>query len=246
MTRRLGAGAIAAALLMTALTTFATSTAAGAADPAFGAPAVGQCSAITAPEIQLPTYSGAPVDCAGEHTSQVIAVGQMPADLGYEDKGLARFALETCYPAQKQVLGTKLPGVRLTAYDLAYFAPTAEQQAAGARWLRCDLVLRSDDVLLPLPAKLDLGRKPYAKGVSRCLAGRDFHVTVCSDKHTFRATAALKVKGNAYRSKKAWTKLGTERCRAVTRSRTYRFSWPSKVSWKVGDRSLVCYTQTRR
>ena len=126
-----------------------------------------------------------------------------------------------------------------------WFVPTPDQQAPGARWLRCDLVLRDGDALLPLPEDPRLGARPWAEDVSRCLAGRDAHVTVCAGPHTFRATDALRVGGRAYRTRRAWILLATDRCRDVVDSRTYRFAWPTRVGWKAGDRTLVCYTRTR-
>lgn len=238
-------GAAVTGLIAAALTTV-TAPSAAAADPAFQAPVVGQCSDMNRDELAQASYVEPAVDCAGTHTAQVIAVAQMPEGLSYESAGLTKFALETCYPAQRKVLGTSQLGTRLTAYNLGYFGPTPEQQAAGARWLRCDLILTSDDELLPLPGRLKVGKFPFKKTVSRCLAGRDFHVVVCAKKHTFRATAALKVDTKRFPSEKAWQRIGTQRCRTATFSRSYRFSWPSKVGWKVGDRSLVCYSQTRR
>lgn len=244
MTRRPGSGATLAAILAATLATLSAPSA-SAADPMYQAPVVGQCFDMSPDELAGASYAEAAVDCAGAHTSQVIAVVQMPDGLTYEGDGLTRFALETCYPAQRKVLGTNLLGVRLTAFNLGYFGPTAEQQAAGARWLRCDLVLGNGDQLLPLPGRLKVGRFPFSAKVSRCLAGRDFHATVCARKHTYRATAALKVDRKRYPSEKAWQRIGTDRCRNATSSRTYRFSWSSKLGWKVGDHTLVCYTQTR-
>lgn len=244
MTRRLGTSAALLGLLAAALTTF--SAPAGAADPLFQAPVVGQCSAMTRAELDLPTYAGAPVDCATPHTSQVIAVATLPDGLTYDSPDLVDLALETCYPAQREALGTNVLGAHLTAYAIGWFGPTPEQQAAGARWLRCDLVLHGGTELTALPAKLDVGKYPFKKSVSRCLAGRDFLVTTCSAKHTYRATAAIKIKAKRYPSEKAWKRIGTQRCRNATTSRTYRFSWASKDDWKVGDKTLVCYTQTRK
>ena len=245
MTRRLGLSAALTGLLAAALTSLAAPQA-SAADPSYQAPAVGQCFDMSPEELAAASYPEAPVDCAAAHTSMVIAVVQMPADLTYESKALERFALESCIPAQRKVLGTSLLGVRLTAYNLGYFGPTAEQQAAGARWLRCDLILGNNADLQALPGKLGVGKYPFAKAVSRCLAGRDFHLTVCADKHTYRATAAIKIKAARFPSEKAWKRIGTQRCRNATTSRSYRFGWPSKVAWKAGDQTLICYTQTRR
>ena len=245
MTRRLGAGASLAARLAAALTVVSAPTS-SAADPMFQAPVVGQCNDMSAEELAAPSYVEAAVDCAGPHTSMTIAVVQMPADLTYESRGLERFALESCFPAQRKVLGTKMLGMRLTAYNLGYFGPTPEQQAAGARWLRCDLVLGDASAPQPLPAKLEVGKYPFKKAVSRCLVGRDFHLTVCSSKHTYRATAALKVTTRKFPSEKAWKRIGTQRCRNAVTSRVYRFGWPSKVAWKAGDHTLLCYSKTRR
>ena len=244
MTRRLGISVTVAALVAAALTTGTAP--AGAADPAYGAPTVGQCFDMDVAELAADSYVEAPVDCAGVHTARTIVVAQLPDDLAYGSLGqLTRFALETCLPAQRKVLGTSMLGMRMSAYSFGYFMPTPEQQAAGARWLRCDLVLGGAS-LEPLPSRLALGRLPYEKSVSRCLTGRDFRLTVCSSRHAFRATAAMKVKASRFPSGKAWQRIGTQRCRSAVTSRSYRFGWPSKAAWKAGDRALICYSKTRR
>jgi hypothetical protein len=239
MTRRLGLSAAVAALVAATLTTVTAP--ANAADPTFGAPAVGQCFDMNVEELAAVSYVEAPVDCAGTHTARTIAVAQLPDDLAYGSTGkLTRFALETCFPAQRTLLA-----MRMSAYNVGYFLPTAEQQAAGARWLRCDLVLGGAS-LEPLPARVALGKLPFKKSVSRCLTGGDFVLTVCSSRHSFRATAAIKVKAAKFPSEKAWQRIGTQRCRSAVSSRSYRFGWPSKAAWKAGDRALICYTKTRR
>ena len=245
MNRRLGTSAAILGLLAAALT-IATGPTAGAADPLYHAPVVGQCSDMSRAELDLSSYGEASVDCAGPHTAQVTAVAALPEGLAYDSPDFTELAVGTCNAAQREATGASKLGIKLTAYAIGFFVPTAEQQAAGARWLRCDLVLLGGTELTPLPGKLDVGKYPHKKAVSRCLAGRDFLVTTCDAKHTFRATAAIKVKGKKYPKEKAWQRLGTDRCRSATSSRTYRFSWPSKVDWKVGDRALVCYTQTKK
>ena len=245
MTRRPGLGAALTGLLAAALTTLAAPSA-GAADPFYQAPVVGECFDMSAAELAAPSYVEAPVDCAAVHTSQVIAVVQVPDDLTYESAGLELFALESCFPAQREVLGTGQVGLRLTAFNLGYFGPTAEQQAAGARWLRCDLVLGDGSDLRALPGTLAIGTYPFKKSVSRCLAGRDFHLTVCTEPHTHRATGAIRIPRHDFPSRKEWHSIGTDRCRPRTSSRTYRFGWPSKVAWAAGDHALICYTKTRR
>ena len=244
MTRRLGLGSALAGLLAGALTFAAPP--ATAADPAYQAPVVGQCFDMSPEELAAASYTEAAVDCATTHTSQVIAVVQMPTDLTYESAGLELFALESCLSAQRDALGTGQVGVRLTAFNLGYFSPTPEQQAAGARWLRCDLVLGNDADLRPLPGTLTIGRYPFADSVARCLTGRDFHLTVCTDRHTHRATGAIRISQYGYPGGRKRQRVGTQRCRPRTSSRTFRFGWPSRAAWEAGDHTLICYTKTRR
>lgn len=245
MRRRLGLGAAVTGLVAGVLTTFAAPSAT-AADPMYQAPVVGQCFDMDVAELNQASYTEAAVDCGTEHTSQVIAVAQLPDGVAYDSAAMLRFALETCFPAQRRAVGASRLGVRLTAYDIGYFGPTAEQQAAGARWMRCDLVLTAGGRLAPLPGRLAVGKYPFSDTVSRCLSGRALAITVCAEKHAFRATAALRVDAKRFPSKSAWQRLGERRCRTAVRSSYFRFGWPSKAAWTAGDRALVCYTQTRR
>src|SRR5688500_1227818 len=80
MTRRLGPSAVITSLLAAVLSAWSTP-AASAADPMYQAPVVGQCFDMSPEELALPSHPEAPVDCAGEHTSQVIAVALLPDDL---------------------------------------------------------------------------------------------------------------------------------------------------------------------
>ena len=244
MTRRVGLSVALSGLLVAALSAFATPSAT-AADPLLGAPVVGQCFDVSAAELAESSYTEAPVDCAAEHSSQVIAVAQVPNGIDYGGKPLLGFALKTCFPAQRAALHTNQLGLRLTAYNLGYFGPTAEEQAAGARWLRCDLVLVAGRTLAPLPGTLEVGRFPFRNAVARCLAGRAFGLTTCSSKHTFRATGALTIDARHFPRTRAWQRIGNQRCPRAVTTRTFRFGWPSKAAWKAGDQTLICYSRTR-
>ncbi|SEB75537.1 Septum formation [Nocardioides exalbidus] len=246
MTTRLGIGAAVAALLAAALTSTTTASAT-AQDPLLGAPVTGQCFDMSTEELSQPTYPEAAIDCTLPHTSQVVGVAVLPDDLAYESPDLEQFALESCYAAVRKAIGVKnMRALSLTAYNVGFFVPSTDLQSAGARWLRCDVVLGHLAELHALPAKLEVGRFPYAKGVSRCLAGRDFHVTVCAEKHTYRATAAVTVPGKKFPSVKKWQRLGNRQCVRGVTSRQFRFGWPSKSSWKAGDHTLTCYSRTKK
>ena len=38
----------------------------------------------------------------------------------------------------------------MSAYEIAWFYPTDEQKLAGAKWLRCDLLLYGGNTLTPI------------------------------------------------------------------------------------------------
>ncbi|RYB94495.1 hypothetical protein EUA93_09150 [Nocardioides oleivorans] len=246
MTTRLAIGAAVAALLAAAVTATAP-TSAVAQDPVLGAPVVGQCFDLDAEELSQPSHPETAIDCSAPHTSRVVGVAIVPDGLGLQGPKVERFALETCYAAARTAIGVRnMRALNLTAFRIGWFVPTDEQQAAGARWLRCDLVLGGPSDLQPLPAQLEVGRFPYATGVSRCLAGRDLHDTACSSRHTYRATAAVTVPGKRYPRAEAWQELGNTRCVPGVITRVFRFGWPTKASWKAGDHTLTCYSRTRR
>jgi hypothetical protein len=248
MTSRLGIYAAVAALVLTAITSLG-SAASAAADPMIGAPAVGQCFDVNRAELQPTTYTEAAVDCSAPHTSVVLAVATLPSGMSYDGGDARRWRLlgETCLRDARHALGTSTVGFGLTAYNFGFFLPTGEQQAAGARWLRCDLVLRDGDRPLPLPDNLEVGSFPFSRQVSRCLAGHDLHVTACAERHTYRSTWAAEIRGAHYPSRTSWLATGRSLCsRGVSTPRDYRFTWATKAMWQTGDHTLVCYSRSRR
>ena len=246
MTPRLGIGAATAALLLTALTSLGPA-AAVAADPMVGAPTVGQCFDMGRTELAAETYTEAAVDCSARHTSTVLAVATLPAGMTYDDPGVDLAVHQACNAKVWRAIGTSTLGSGLTAYGFGWFLPTEEQRAAGATWLRCDLVLLDGARPLPLPDRLDVGRVPFSNKVARCLAGRDLHVTVCAQRHTYRATSALEIRSSHYPSRRDWLATGRTHCsRRVSTPRDYQFSWVNKLDWQTGEHTLVCYSRTRR
>jgi len=243
MSRRPGSSAVVLVGVLAAAVGPGAATA-RAVDPMVGAPVVGQCHDMSPDELAAASYDEAPIDCTTTHTATTIAVAQLPDELGLGGRRLERFALEACFAAQRAALGTTARGVRLTAYDIGWFVPSTEQQAAGARWVRCDLVLGSARDLQPLPTDVRVGRGRADASVARCLAGRAARVTTCTHPHTFRATSALRVDGARYPTRKARDRIGADRCRTAVTTLSYRFGWPAKAAWRAGDRTLVCYART--
>lgn len=251
MTSRLALGAATVALLATTLTGPASTAAAPsttAADPLAGAPAVGQCSDMSRRELQRNSFTEAPVDCAGPNTAEVVAVPVLPDGVSYKRIGrITRIAIKACMPVIEDRLGTSTLRLRMTAYSLGFFLPTKAQQAAGARWLRCDLIRYGGRRLLALPDTLAVGTFPFPDVAARCLVGKKRATTACSERHTYRATSAFKVRAKRFPSREGWLRLASRTCpRGVSTPRSFWATWSSRDAWKTGDRAVVCYSRTRR
>ena len=111
---------------------------------ASASPAVGTCYRMSTKELGQASYGEAAVDCLAKHTSQVIGVTYLPGGLSWRKASIARLAkvaLKDCYPTITAALGGTVELRAQSAYRLAYFVPSKAQRKAGARWIRCDLIL---------------------------------------------------------------------------------------------------------
>jgi len=244
-TRLLAAVGAALALTVTAPVT------AGGATAATGKPVVGECRQLTVDQAAAGSNPINPIACSSPHNARVIAVPTLPKGVTYADIGAAKLdkiATRLCYPAFRAALGQTDRVRNMSAYGFLYFQPTAQQRAAGARWLRCDLRLRHGATLATLPTD----RKPALRGtvvpagVRRCLAGKALRITVCEASHRYRAAGAVKVDLKRYPGRTKLVRIGRQRCPAVvTTDADFRFTWNSKTVWNVAhDRTLICYNRS--
>lgn len=137
----------------------------------------------------------------------------------------------------------------MSAYALFSFIPNKRERARGAKWKRCEIGLWGGRTLQPLPRKLDLGSLPLKDSVARCLNGREkrLRVTVCAKAHTYRATGAFRAHGKTYPGVKRLTRTAINRCPDRVTSRRWRYEVPFNVDqWRVGYRTIVCYSKTRK
>ncbi|HXH81062.1 septum formation family protein [Nocardioides sp.] len=254
MTRQFALGAATSLFVATLVAPGSSAAAvagASAADPAYGAPTVGECFDPSRGELDAHSHVESPVSCASPNTSEVVAVATLPESVGHDARPgkLKRIALEACLPALEERVGTSDGQLGHTAYLLGYFFPTEEQRAAGARWLRCDVVLQGGKRLLPLPARLEVGEFPFPPRVAKCLAGKPLLPTACSEPHTYRARNVLESASESapYPSRVQRKEDGRALCRFVLDTRSpFRFTWSDRASWATGDRELTCYSHTRR
>jgi hypothetical protein len=235
-------------LALTAAGLFAATTSADAVSS--GKPAVGECRTITAAEADGRTNTTVPQSCTKSHDDRVIAVPDLPTGVswtGLSDRQIAKQGIKGCTPALRRTLGQNDKVRDRSAYDLVFFQPTADQIAAGARWLRCDLVLRHGKTLADLPTDKTpaLSGLPLKDKVARCLKGPAHLTTTCSSRHSYRATGSFTVARASFPGRTALIHAGRAKCPSRVNSRSYLFTWKPKLIWNlVHDQTVVCFTKT--
>ncbi|GAA1946776.1 hypothetical protein GCM10009798_02250 [Nocardioides panacihumi] len=210
-----------------------------------GTPKVGQCHQLTSGQLAAVADPTKPVRCGARHNLVTIAVKTSPTSLaGLSDAEHTELGVRLCNPAFNKALGRTATKRAMTAYGLFFFAPTPQQIAAGARWIRCDVGLEAGRRLVPLPKKLARPVVPQrlTDGVRRCLTGAGL-TTTCSRAHAFRSISAfLAPTSTAYPTDDQFLRLASRRCPSSWRYAT----WPGPISWSAGDRAVVCYDKTRK
>jgi hypothetical protein len=114
------------------------------------------------------------VKCSGMHTTVVAFVGYVPKPVTPTTPLAKRKALgkRLCEPAYRRYAGGTLADRATSILTWTLFTPGQAQLKRGARWVRCDVLARSGDQLIPLPE----GDSPARAGRARAAAhlpGRD-------------------------------------------------------------------------
>ncbi|MEQ6899905.1 septum formation family protein [Nocardioides sp. YIM 152588] len=244
--------ALTAATALTAGLALSPTTAAradeGTDGPAYGAPAVGKCHDYGKRVYWSESDTKPAVPCAQDHTAYTVAVPSLPDGLDYDQPTPEKFyskvsnqVLPACATALRKALDTNWRTYMKTAYRLAWFVPTEEQIAHGARWIRCDLVLKSGiGSLQDLPA-----RKPALKRITKaeraCIVldsdGSGWE-TGCNRKHHYKATHNHQIPKSTYPSDKRFNRLAAKHCAGK------KYWWAqvgSRAEWRAGNRVLQCY-----
>jgi hypothetical protein len=207
------------------------------------APVTGRCYNLTYSQI-MPMSSTVPyVHCTDKHTTKTFYVKNVPSTVDYKHITGAEFskvAIQICQPKFVTTLGSTPENQHLTVYDYVFFAPTSAQRAAGARWVRCDLVLWGGKSLRALPTN----STPVIQGeitdtTKRCLVTTDHLYTTCAGVHSYRSTTAHTLSGTWYRTYNQFVAKGAQLCPTAE-----LYTWPSKSQWNLGDHVLVCYDRT--
>lgn len=205
-------------------------------------PVVGSCHDYSRKQLRRTSDRSAAVPCTGPHTAQTVSVVTVKRSVA-ASRVFARYG-PRCYRALSGTLGASRTEVVSTAYGLAFFRPTKKQQKQGARWLRCDAVLSGGSRLEQLPTPLV--SRPISDSVARCAVGKNQVTTVCSRKHTFRATGTVTRKG-AYPSLSRFAQISAAKCPAKVMSpKSFVLYFPDREQWQGGVRAMACLSKTSR
>jgi hypothetical protein len=244
-----------AALLVVAsgfalLTTAPSNAAAGRAAQLPAKPRVGQCRTTTFAQSFNMADSHKPVPCSKAHTMHTFAVPNVPKRLAYKNIGAAKLeqvAVTACTRPFWKALGGSFATRDETAYTWVYFAPTKAQRKAGARWLRCDVILpmtlpgATSSQLAPLsnlPFPV-IGNRSITDAIRSCLTAVNHgYVTTCDHPHAARSDRTFTI-ASATKPSQA-----TVNAAAATKCPAEHAIAPYYRYWDFGDHTIVCYSTT--
>lgn len=156
-------------------------------------PTEGSCHQLTYQQAAAYSDPQAPVSCDGPHTTITVKVAIVRADTVRTDTAdIARQIDARCWPAAAAAVGGWRNYMR-SAYRWYLFVPTEAEWSAGARWVRCDLVLPgANKTIQQLPATSGLSDGLAARE-TECEQGKTtgYRHVPCTSPHQFRATATI-------------------------------------------------------
>lgn len=219
-------------------------------------PRVGQCHRLRFDAALAPTNQAPPVRCGRPHTAVTFHVGRLDLvraghRLAVDSPSVQQQARQQCTARLADHLGTSPRELRLTMAQPVWFTPTVEDAAAGAGWLRCDLVVVAG------PGELArLPRRTRGAGATTAIAmcatarpgAEGFTRVACQRRHTWRAVATVDLPGKGFPSAGSAAAVMSDRCREVARSRAedpLDFDWseerPTREQWRAGQRYGICW-----
>jgi hypothetical protein len=212
-----------------------------APDPESGAPEPGTCFRMT-PAQSRASVSGAPkVSCKKPHTSVVAHVEFLKKAVTPRTPvaKLRSLGLRLCAPAYRRLAGGTVADRASSLTTWTLFTPGRAALERGARWVRCDVLARSGDRLVPLPATRPLLAQGVPEPLRVCQDEQGLDVS-CSDPHRFRVAAVFRAVGEDYPRGEAFTAQARDRCRELTGKFGGFWQPPSEDGWRAGDRFVRC------
>jgi hypothetical protein len=216
-----------------------------APDPGFEAAKVGECHRMTPPQSRASVSTSPPVSCKGNHNTVVAYVGFLPRAITPKTPLVQRRSLgkRFCEPAYRKVVGGTLTDRATSILTWTLFTPGQAQLERGARWVRCDVLARSGNQLVPLPPGQPLLQSGVPEQLRICqdTAGVDIS---CARPHAYRVEGVYRVVGDDYPVAPAYTLVARGRCQELTGKVGGFWQPPSRAGWQAGDRFIRCLAPT--
>ncbi len=216
-----------------------------AADPGFQIPQAGQCYRMKARASRASVAAGTRVNCRGQHNTVIAYVGYVPKAVTPQTPLAQRRALgkRLCEPALRRQAGGTLADRATSILTWTLFTPGQAQLERGARWVRCDVLARSGNQLIALPAGRPLLRQGIPEALRVCQTDSGADVS-CSVPHAFRVAAVFRETGQGYPDPTTYTPVARDRCKELMGKYGGFWQPPSREGWRAGDRFIRCLAPT--
>ncbi|MCM0622263.1 septum formation family protein [Nocardioides bruguierae] len=231
------------------------------ATPAADRPRDGACYRLGYDAVVSPTNGARSVACRTRHTAQTFAVTTLDTvvdgHLLAVDADLVTSQGQDVCPARLvRYLGGGEEQWRLSMLRSVWFTPSLDEAAAGASWLRCDVVLRSGSSLGRLGTDLEGvlstqdGRDTYGMCGTAEPGTSSFSRVPCRENHSWRAISTVDVSGDdgAYPGRAAARSAGQSTCEDAGRSAAddaldfqWGYEWPTAEQWDAGQTWGYCW-----
>ena len=210
--------------------------------PRFGAGQVGQCHRMTYRQTHSPITRRRATPCSGPHTTTVAYVGLVRRALTTRTPLARRRAVanRVCRPAFRRMVGGT-PELRAASLlTWTFFVPSQAQLQRGARWIRCDVLARSGNRLVPLPFDRPVLRNGLPEQLRICQTPEGADVS-CARPHAFRVAGVFRAPGEVYPGP-AFAAVARDRCEVLIGQPGGYWQPPSPQGWAQGDRFVRCLT----
>ena len=223
-------------------------------------PVRGACRDLSYAEAVAPTSEAAATSCAGRHTAETYAVGQLKTVvdghlLAVDTAAVQQRVATACPRRLARFAGASQEDLRLSMLRAVWFTPTVAESDAGANWYRCDaIVVAHEDALAPLSGGLRgalgtaEGRGSYGMCATAAPGTADFSRVLCRAPHAWRAIRSVDLPRGAYPGEKAVRAAGQEVCDDAARAGAadaldyqWGYEWPTAQQWAAGQTYGRCW-----
>lgn len=221
-------------------------------------PPQGACRRLTPADLTRAVDDSARTPCREPHTARTISVGALDARVlagsGADSLTVAEQAAEQCDRSFSRYVGGSTEDRRLSRLQPVWFTADEQAIAAGALWVRCDVVAyETDERLATLPRALagvldGNGGAQLGLCSTKAPQAERARNIACGLPHEWRAFSVIPLGGGSWPGVDAVRDQGDERCSQQARTVQgnpdewrYGWQWPTKQQWQVGISYGYCW-----